>query len=273
MDPQSTTPQTAKASLAPIIPPMFRKPDGTCGHGCGRVPERADHSVCRACQETLDTARDRRICEEKRAELIEQVRRAPIWDELPKMPWARVDGDAYVQRAPRIFQAAARGWKRENGNVLMLGEPGMWKTGTSVALAHRLRDEAVASIQELDPARVYRARGHWLTRAMWVPAQDLSLARRHHSLGSEAPMVARAKGASLLIIDELGIQAAGDRDQLIFEIVDHRYRSQLPTIGTSGMSVAEFQAAHGGGLWRRFTEQGVGRVLLASEGKARVRAV
>lgn len=275
MHPQTTTPQPAKASVALLVR-QLRAPDGSCGTGCGRQPESPEHAVCQACSARLQDARTERLAHERRGELIAAVRAAPVFGELPAIPpeHARVDGAGYVQSAPAIFQTFARRWRPKSGPVLLSGAPGTHKTSSTVAALWGAADAEVERLGALGAADLYlEGGGHWLARAMWCSAFDLARARQLHGFGSEAPLVARAKKASVLVVDELGPQAANDRAQVILEIVDARYRAGLPTIGTTGMAPDEFKAAHGGGLWRRFAESGVGRVLLASEGRALVRAV
>jgi DNA replication protein DnaC len=59
-----------------------------------------------------------------------------------------------------------------------------------------------------------------------------------------------AKRAKILFIDDVG--QSSERDDF-FEIMDHRYTREAPTILTSGLRKNEIERRFGSELWRRFS--------------------
>ncbi len=274
-----------------------------CGYGgranpCGRILGPNDAFCCPE-HEPLRLALFRAKEAKLRAESIERycskLTAAPILNELPKLELARVDNERFRTKAPQQFQQFANKWNpKSGGNVLLLGHPGSWKTSAAVALIHRMAAGARTELEKLDsvtirdlassrtPYSVYdNSLGKSLSKqpgpvqtcaeavlcGHWTTALDLVMAGRRHPLGQgEAPAIELAKTAPVLTIDELGPQATTDRDATLMDVLDARYRAGLVTIGTSGMTAAEFQATHGGAVWRRLAEEGIGRVLEVKRG-------
>lgn len=247
------------------------------------------HEVIRL-ERAEERARERQRQDELQR-LCRAVRECELVRELPDMPFARVGSDAYTTNAPKPFKSAATRYGAKSGSVLLLGPPGTWKTATTVALVHRLVDDAIKQAEALSVDELRRCHSesvqYWdedsgciarhptlataddgtpilaslLIGGHWVDAQELATARRRAKLGTESPGIRRAKMATLLIIDEMGPQAQADREQVIFEVLNHRYRARRPTICTSGLTEAEFRVLHGDGLLRRLTEEHTGRLL------------
>lgn len=204
--------------------------------------------------------RDRAAREVER--LVGMIRRSPIHDELPRLPHARVEDPVFVARAPASIRRAAHGWKQ--GSMLLSGPPGSWKTSAVAAIVDRLLASADTDIADLDHEGLLELtpRLELAAGIAWTTGTELVQAVRQHPLGAgPAPLVRRAKEATFLVIDELGPQATADSAQTVLEVVDARYSKGRPTIATTGMSPQEFQRAHGGGLWRRLVEEGVGRLI------------
>lgn len=100
--------------------------------------------------------------------------------------------------------------------------------------------------------------------AFYVEASVLARARAGHSLGEgEAPLVAKALRAPLLLLDDLGHEA-NDRDNAISDVVYGRARDSRPTWITTGIvadqdAMAFTQALaerYDGGFARRVVELG-----------------
>jgi DNA replication protein DnaC len=100
--------------------------------------------------------------------------------------------------------------------------------------------------------------------AFYVEASVLARARAGHSLGDgEAPLVAKALRAPLVLLDDLGHEA-NDRDNCISDVVYGRARDNRPTWITTGIvadkDVMGFTEAlterYDGGFARRVVEMG-----------------
>jgi hypothetical protein len=89
---------------------------------------------------------------------------------------------------------------------------------------------------------------------MYVTAFRLAKARASHPLGEgEAPLVAKALAASLLVVDELG----GEDDRhgtAVREVLHERHAENLPTWVTTGVGPREIAARYDGGIARRLFE-------------------
>jgi DNA replication protein DnaC len=183
----------------------------------------------------------------------DSVRR--ILEELPQGA-ARCGSPEFKARvrSPRL-RSFAETYTLDRGSAALLGPSGLGKTTALAAMAHRLIDVAVANTLgtpgALESRELLNAR-----RMAWLTGQKLVTARRFHPLGEgEAPLVAGAMAASLLLLDELGAESR-EPDPIVFEVIDTRYATGLPTIVTSGLPSEQFIARYGDALWRRLTERG-----------------
>ena len=89
-------------------------------------------------------------------------------------------------------------------------------------------------------------------------------ARRNHALGrGEAPLIRKATGAPLLIVDELGFAPGGPT--IAMEILDARYSKGRPTALTAGLARAAIVEAYGAAFYRRAATGAVVVDLYAKE--------
>lgn len=154
----------------------------------------------------------------------------------PAFRWARLDAPELTSRVdPPAAIAAARGVVREPC-LLFRGPSGAGKTSLAVAL---LRERV-------------RATGE---PALMSLAFQLSVARIQHRAGEgEAPPVAAAMRAPMLLLDDIG-QEQNTAVNPIADIVQHRWAHELPTWVTTGLSREELGARYGGGVARRLFER------------------
>lgn len=151
------------------------------------------------------------------------------------------------------FVAAALGWRRGAGNLLLLGPTG---SGKSTASAIAFHVQLSIGVREGGEA------WEMAQRMAWFGAGDLAEARKEHPLGrGEAPEIVTASRARLLVLDDAG----WDRDPLaVTTVLAARYEAQLPTIITSGMTEDELRKHYGAAIMRRATEVGgVGAGIMA----------
>jgi hypothetical protein len=163
--------------------------------------------------------------------------------QLPKWEYARFGNEAFRKLASPIILEALERWVPGDGSLILSARTGAGKTAASVALMHLLRADAEA---EFDMTL--------MPRFLFVTAAQLSAARRHQKLGTgESYLIEQAMCRDLIVLDEIGFEPL---DGVSFEVIDTRYRKQLPTIVTSGLAPKNFAERYGSAAWRRLTESG-----------------
>ena len=210
---------------------------------CGVCGGKRDGWHCPTCHDRAER-RDRR--QKLHLATREFVSSLPDW-----MTWARLGSPEFAEKCslPELRKFAATYHPRDS-SVVASALTGVGKTTGLVALAHRALDEA-KQLGDLD---------HWIVRAVWTTGHDLASARREHRLGAgEAPLIAAAKRASVLFLDELGFEPPSEAP---FEVVDVRDRARLPTLVTTGLRIdpdpsgQSLRQKYGDALVRRLLERG-----------------
>lgn len=121
--------------------------------------------------------------------------------------------------------------------LVLAGPAGVGKTTLGAALIN---------------ADVYR----WsrFTRALFVSAFDLAIARRNGRMGrGEVPIVKAALETALVLLDDLGSEPA-DFASTIAHIIHSRHADQRRTIITTGFTPAQISERYGAGIARRVYE-------------------
>lgn len=214
-----------------------------------RPCERCRRFVC-PCGEPVIEAKTCRRCDDAayRARLLKPTR-----DSIPShFRWTFDATPALLQ--PRVIaspELVRRGLENPpSTSLLFMGPTGSGKTSLAVAML----DAWVRA----EPGR--------RTGAFFVEAGWLARARARHRLGAdEAPLVADALRATLLVLDDLGNERE-DRDGCITDIVYGRANADLPTWVTCGLSTKEqTMDAFAAVLARRYDGGFVRRVLETSK--------
>lgn len=215
--------------------------------------ERADfHVGCWALIRESSTERSQRAEDARRFALS---RLEHLVSDVPSWAWCMAQSQlSHAVRSERLLTLLTK-WKPELGSALLLGPSGAGKTTVAAQIVRRRCDEAIeacARVASCDTAELTLAAG-----IVWTTGPQLIVARREHSLGAgEAPLITKAKRASLLVLDELGHESA-TADPSLFDVLDLRYSRAAPSIVTSGLRRTEFLGRYGDALFRRLTERGV----------------
>jgi len=171
---------------------------------------------------------------------------------MPDWPYSRFDNPEFRRRASKKILSYLQSYSFNEGmSMLVSGDTGTGKTSGIVAMMYKWLDEAKATVPAPTDSSVMPS---FRPAFFFVTGHELVGARRDWRIGSVAPIVLEAKQTGLLIIDELGYEAASD---VPFEVVDHRYRQQRVTIVTTGRKPNEFRERYGDAMYRRLTEEGV----------------
>jgi DNA replication protein DnaC len=147
------------------------------------------------------------------------------------------------------LRSVAEKYTIDRGNLLLLGPSGAGKTTTAQAIVRRLACEILAANSGLG----------CLSTFVWTTGSALAHAYRNWPLGSEPKVIVDAKCSSFLVIDEVGFELIADN--VLYQVIDHRYSKCIPTIVTTGLEREAFIARYGVALDRRLTDVGVGMPL------------
>ena len=153
----------------------------------------------------------------------------------------RTQAGALKSRVSASLVAGIGQWRAEAGNLVLMGDSGAGKTSAAAYLVRRQGWLwATESDEGLSLAR----------RIRWATARQIGTARREARMGDSCSQLEAWKRASLLVLDDLGQDS--NREDL-FDLVDHRYARQLPTITTTGLRLEDISARFGEELRRRLT--------------------
>jgi DNA replication protein DnaC len=173
------------------------------------------------------------------------------------LPRSINDDDAsMLARAKEPVREWYRSWSRTTMlSVLITGLPGEGKT---LPVAARIRALANEAVEEYANGKGASELFDWVSGVYFVRAYDLAEASHEYKAG--CPEIERAKRATLLVIDDLGLERAG-HEQVFMNVVDHRIGARLPTWATSGFSVDALTERYSQAFVRRICERGTGKLI------------
>lgn len=161
----------------------------------------------------------------------------------PRWDFARFNNPKFTERSTIV--AALEAWSPKEGSLLVCAPTGGKKTASCVAWIFRAYDEAVERVRKGEDAKFYGF--------AFITGPDLVMARRNAKLGNEAPLVTLAKATGILFLDELTCEPLSE---VVFEVIDARYRAELPTVITTGLRAKEWRARYGDAAYRRIARGG-----------------
>jgi DNA replication protein DnaC len=192
----------------------------------------------------LENAREREEAEEAKRKRFELARK--LWqDKVPA---------TFRRPVPELTACCTAKLRAALGQVdtisaLLIGPTRVGKSTAAAVLVRR----ALNAFTD-DGSRYPAVRG-----LVWANALDLAIAERRHPLGAGEPEpVQAARNASLLVLDDLGLEPEGT----IWPLIAHRYDHRLPTITTSGLTTKGLTKHLGSAGVRRLTEQHAGCPVL-----------
>lgn len=205
---------------------------------------------CPQCSAEQQAAADARKAEESARERLGQVvrlfHRAGI---PPRFSDRTFDGYVATQQGQKIAlgvcRAYAEKWtdKRKVGASLVLtGAPGTGKTHLACAIASTVMEAHLSSALFITVSSMLRS---------------IKETYRKGSERSEQEAIDAFGKPDLLILDEVGVQVGSDHEKLLmFEVLNERYQSMLPTILISNLSVDELEEFLGHRVMDRYRECG-----------------
>jgi len=198
-----------------------------------------------SCCANAATTPDEYIDVERRKEVRRIIEIA--YSTIPKgLDWCRIGNADWEEKCCSAARSFAKKWTRRVGSAVLRGRTGAGKTIASIAVLHKVLD-AARDRQDIAIKDMVFAAG-----CTFVSAHQLAVDRRNNDLFEEAPLVNKAKRASLLVLDEIGFEVFNpERDTSLFEVIDIRYLNALPTILTTNLSEGNLRKKYGEALCRR----------------------
>lgn len=224
---------------------------------------------CASCAEVTKREHQQEQAVQRRRQWEESVRRRCVSSFANVPSWPHLGTAAAFSKvvSEKHLRAFAERWDHSKGSALLLGPSGAGKTSAAARALRRLEADAVAKILE-DGASVYgmppsaaEESLSALSSTLWTKAFELVEALGVYGNELNAPLIVKAKEASILVVDELGPEPA-KHIGVIFDIIDRRYERGAPTVGTSGLTKAAFLSRYGDAFFRRLTDGTVGNRLI-----------
>jgi len=131
--------------------------------------------------------------------------------------------------------------KEPLNNIYIFGNTGCGKTHLAVAMVRRL----------YDTDRVFRDNGRIYKKSVTFRNMadlifEIKQTFNQSRPDGESVLINNYGNCGLLVLDDLGAENVGDwSTQVLYLIVERRYRENLPTIVTSNMTPTELEKSHG----------------------------
>jgi DNA replication protein DnaC len=210
--------------------------------GCGSILPPDRYGTCAACEQVLI-----------RGDYLKALKKH--WEAMipSQFYWAKFDSVEFRSRVKisTVDLDKLRSWR---GGVLLRGASGMGKTSLAVAKLRQIMTDAKNAV-DASHWGIYR-RG---LRTEFVTALALAQATHEHGSGrsSRAPIVNKALHASVLVLDELGMETNIYKSSAasVLEVMHTRNANQAPMIVTTYLARKDLEKLYGDGIARRL-EQG-----------------
>lgn len=248
MEPVGAPPVAAAIAFGPSngsrpVPAVHR-----CQGGCGGTVARRG-AWCPTCAE--DGRRRARDLEVAEARESFSPGGALNWCRAGDPQYATATAKAAANVPPELARVVTHAaWTRTTGSMLILGPTDYGKTRILAAIGHRVLDYAV-KVGWKQPDIMRFARG-----VRYVSALDIGRARSQ-SRFEEPEIVRTAKGATLLLLDEVGYEEDRFDPHAIRDVLRARFDPVWkPTIAASGKTWAELSERYGEPTLRTLTCKG-----------------
>ncbi len=185
------------------------------------VPLRGERTVgivCRCIKQKLDAEKHREEQEEK------ERRRSICFAESNMHNWSFQNSDGENRQIEEIMQRYVQNFstmKKEGRGLLLYGTVGTGKTYMAACVANALIDEGYKVLMTNFASLTNKIQG------LWDGKQEYINSLNHYQL---------------LIIDDLGAERKSEfMQEMVFNIIDSRYRAGLPMIITTNLTIEELK--------------------------------
>lgn len=175
------------------------------------------------CECTQDESEDARLARLKRYSNLGPLGRL-TFDNLS--PLGRSPNSAHQERFSRAVEAARRFASQPEGWLVLSGPSGCGKTHLAVAIAGSCINAGQAVIFMVTPDLLDHL------RSAYQPGSDVGY----------DDLFELVRSAPVLVLDDLGVQSSTPwAEEKLFQLINHRYNSQLPTVFTTNLDPEEFE--------------------------------
>lgn len=176
------------------------------------------------CECTLDEREDQRLARLQRYSNLGPLARL-TFDNLS--PRGRSPSPAHQERFAEAVKAAARFCEGPAGWLVFSGPSGCGKTHLAAAIGGRCVERGQAALFMVVPDLLDHL------RSAYQPGGEVGY----------DDLFEMVKNAPVLVLDDLGVQSATPwAEEKLFQLINHRYSAQLPTVFTTNLDLSAFDA-------------------------------
>ncbi len=227
----ATTRANVDSGQSPVVDRGADEDDDICvrcgGAGFVRKVVRLGHpdfGKAFPCECTQDESEDARQARLKRYSNLGPLGRL-TFENLS--PLGRSPNSAHQEHFSSAVEAARRFASQPEGWLVFSGPSGCGKTHLAVAIAGSCIDVGQAVIFMVTPDLLDHL------RSAYQPGSDVGY----------DDLFELVRSAPVLVLDDLGVQSATPwAEEKLFQLINHRYNSQLPTVFTTNLDPSEFDA-------------------------------
>jgi DNA replication protein DnaC len=175
-----------------------------------------------ACDCIADEREDQRLARLQRYSNLGPLARLTFAD---LSPLGRSPTPSHQEHFSRAVQAARRFAEKPEGWLVLTGPSGCGKTHLASAIGGRCIESGVPALFMVVPDLLDHL------RSAYQPGSDVGYDE----------LFELVRTAPVLILDDLGVQSSTPwAQEKLFQLINHRYNAQLPTVFTTNLDPAEF---------------------------------
>jgi DNA replication protein DnaC len=175
------------------------------------------------CECTADEREDQRLARLQRYSNLGPLARLTFAD---LSPLGRSPNPSHQEHFSRAMEAARRFAEHPEGWLVLTGPSGCGKTHVGSAIAGRCIESGIPALFMVVPDLLDHL------RSAYQPGSDVGYDE----------LFELVRTAPVLVLDDLGVQSSTPwAQEKLFQLINHRYNAQLPTVITTNLDPTEFE--------------------------------